>query len=372
MGLRPGSKELIRDLNSSLVLNALRRFAPCSRGDLVAQTGLVRSTVSEILSDLQREGLLETVSRVSSGGRPTGLLRLAARARLFAGFALDGPMLTGLLLDLYGVPVRRLAEKLTEPVTPLALAGSIQRLLEALQAEEQVAGAGLVIEAARHGWVDVPLEHLLRTVLSVPVAVVGGPQALALAERHHGPRPGARSLAAVLIDEEIRVGLILGGELHLGAAPGTGDLSHLPATGARGRCACGRRGCLATVASLPAVLAAAGLPPGGAPANLPDGPVVDRALAVAGQALGGILAYLASLLHPELLILGGPLVRMAGPRLLEPLRHSLRRQAVPLVAQSLQVLPSSVVTDPLPTGAGIWALEAFFHPPLFESAPGRS
>jgi len=387
MHLRPGSKCLIRDLNTNLVLDTLRRVGPCARGEIVERARLGRSTVHEILVALEREGLLAGSGRAgSTGGRRAELLRLAPMARLSAGFAVVGPHLMGVLLDLYGLPVARWAAPLTQGLTPLQLARMVGSGVAALTSQVPVvpltgvgvalpgvvdAEAGMVVNSYTLGWSDIPLRLLLEEQLAVPIVVANDAQSLALAERQHGARPGASTLVAVLISAGVGAGIIAGGALYRGASAAVGELGHVPVrTGGARRCSCGRRGCLQTVASEAAVLQAARLPPDWTQGRLPDTPQVHEALAQAGQALGTALSCLVNLLNPGLIAIAGRLPEAAGALLLEPLRAALRSHALPVIGASTQVLLSRLGPDACAIGAATAVLEAFFQPPIYE--PERS
>ena len=62
--LRTGDRQLIRDINMSLVVNAIRQHGPISRVDVARATGLGRSTVSGIVGMLLKE---EFVREIGSG-----------------------------------------------------------------------------------------------------------------------------------------------------------------------------------------------------------------------------------------------------------------------------------------------------------------
>ncbi|MFZ5825713.1 MAG: ROK family transcriptional regulator [Bacillota bacterium] len=363
MRLRPGSKALIRDINTNLVLDVIRRYGPCARAEIVERTRLSRSTVTEILAGLDQEGLLATSGKAgSSGGRRAELIRLEPLARLSAGFALGGGRLLGVLLDLYGQPVARLSRSLCPDLTALGLAEALRSglypLLEQVGAcPDRLTGCGLalsgqidpregmVLDAPQLGWQHLPLETLLGEILGLPVSLASSAQALALAERRHGPYPGAESLLALWLDESVSVAVIADGRLILGRSGGGGDLSHWPAhTGSR-RCTCGRRGCLRTVAAEPAVREA---PTEGA------------------EALGHALAGLAAALSPEAIIVGGPLPASAGPLLLDPLRHAIRSHSPPGL-EPLPVLAGRLGEEAPAVGAALAVQERFFQPPVYES-----
>ncbi len=78
--MRTGRRELIRDLNRSLVLNLLREQGPLSRAGLARLSGLSSSTVTEIVAVLLADGFIREEDHAtavdSALGRPPTLLRV--------------------------------------------------------------------------------------------------------------------------------------------------------------------------------------------------------------------------------------------------------------------------------------------------------
>src|SRR5262249_51092218 len=73
-----GSLEALRELNRLRVIDALRQRGTASRSDIARQTGLSRTTVTTLVSDLQARGLVveQPLVQVVGRGRPPTLLRL--------------------------------------------------------------------------------------------------------------------------------------------------------------------------------------------------------------------------------------------------------------------------------------------------------
>ena len=77
-----GSLEALRELNRLRVVDALRRRGSASRSDLARHTGLSRTTVATLVTDLQARGLVvdipadSTQPEQTGRGRPPTLLRL--------------------------------------------------------------------------------------------------------------------------------------------------------------------------------------------------------------------------------------------------------------------------------------------------------
>src|ERR671915_2201814 len=84
-----GSLGALRESNTGRVIQALNVLGTASRAELARRTGLARSTISTIVSELQRQGVV--VSRESNGrpasgsGRPPMLIALEPSAQLAVG-----------------------------------------------------------------------------------------------------------------------------------------------------------------------------------------------------------------------------------------------------------------------------------------------
>src|SRR5882762_10281563 len=87
---RIGSLESLRRLNRLRVIHALRDEGQISRAEIARRTGLSRSTVSSLVSDLQADGLVVERAELGSahgaqGGRPPILLSFDASAGAAVG-----------------------------------------------------------------------------------------------------------------------------------------------------------------------------------------------------------------------------------------------------------------------------------------------
>ncbi len=91
---------LIRKLNTAILMDVLRRFAPLSRAELAARTGLNRSSVSIIINSLIEEGLIqETDLQNSRVGRPGMLLELNPKGGFAIGVELGVDFISVILTD---------------------------------------------------------------------------------------------------------------------------------------------------------------------------------------------------------------------------------------------------------------------------------
>jgi DNA-binding transcriptional ArsR family regulator len=91
---RSGSLETLRRLNRLRVIHALRDEGLISRADIARRTGLSRSTVSSLVSELQADGLVverpePAAAHGDQGGRPPILLSFDSRAGVAVGIDFD-------------------------------------------------------------------------------------------------------------------------------------------------------------------------------------------------------------------------------------------------------------------------------------------
>src|SRR5690554_1232012 len=97
-----GNPQLMKQLNRSLVLKALRR-GPASRAELAHDLALSAATVSVIVDELIKEDLVQESGRgESGGGRKPILLTLNARSRLAVGVDVALSRIRAALTDLEG------------------------------------------------------------------------------------------------------------------------------------------------------------------------------------------------------------------------------------------------------------------------------
>src|SRR4026209_3000234 len=69
----------LRDINRQIVLNHVRERGPISRAEIARVAAMQRSTVSQIIDELIKEGTIEKAGKAeSTGGRCPTLIQLRA------------------------------------------------------------------------------------------------------------------------------------------------------------------------------------------------------------------------------------------------------------------------------------------------------
>lgn len=260
--------------NQGLVLRTLFDHGPVSRAEVARRTGLTRTTVSDVVGDFLTEGLAEEVGRgPSSGGKAPILVRVVEDARRVVGVDLGEQAFSGAVVNLRG-EIRRTE---TVPVSGSngeeALA-ALYRLVDELVAASPAGAGDLLgigvgtpglVDVARGtirwavnlDWQDLPLAELLRRRYDVPAYVANDSRAAALGEYLFAGDGRSSNLIAIKVGHGIGAGVVLNGELFHGDGYGAGEIGHTAAVDDGAACRCGRFGCLETVASSRAILAAA-------------------------------------------------------------------------------------------------------------------
>jgi predicted NBD/HSP70 family sugar kinase len=356
----------LRRLNRLRVIEALYECPATSRAELARRTGLSRATISALLDDLMRAGLVaehdaaEEV-RPRSTGRPPILLSLVPDAGYAVGLDLGHQHIRVAVCDLAGAVVVDAwspAEIDHEPVESLDLAQELVR--EALHSvdvdRDRLLGVGMGLAAPINkvtgeleadgilpGWHGIRPAAEMERRLGVPVLLENDANAGALGENMFGAGRGVDDMVYIRLSAGIGAGLILGGRPYQGVRGVAGEIGHVIARENGRICRCGNRGCLETVAS-PVAVAAMLEPHTASPLSIRQ--LVElvelgdrgarRAVADAGEAVGRALSTLVNILNPELVVVGGDLAA-AGDFLLGPLEAAIERHALAAAAASTRV-----------------------------------
>jgi predicted NBD/HSP70 family sugar kinase len=349
---RTGSLETLRRLNRLRVMNALRDEGLISRAEIARRTGLSRSTVSSLVSELQSDGLVIEHSEPAAahgdhGGRPPILLSFDASAGVGVGIDFDHHHVRVAVSDLSS---RILAERaqaldtdhLAHEGLDAAAALVEQVLAEANVEHERVIGAGMCLPGPIHrptgvvgstailpGWVGVAAAEEMRARIDIPIHVDNDANLAALAEAAFGAGRGAKDLIYLMISSGIGAGHVL--------VDAEGPV-----------CRCGNRGCLETFAGTDALADLLrrshgdGLDGRAIVRLAQEGDLgCRRVIADAGRAIGQAAATLVNVLNPELLIVGGDLSG-AGELLLDGVRESLGRSALPTAVEAATVVAGTL------------------------------
>lgn len=360
-----------RQMNRLRIIEALYRRPLSSRGDLARRAQLSRATVSTLVEELVRAGLVEEhIGAAAPGpgaeggvGRPPVLLSLVSRAAFAIGLDFGHEHIRVALCDLTGEAVvddYSLAEVDHAPIESLDLAHELVRkaLRTASVAPDRILGVGMGLAAPINkttgtleadgilpGWHGIQPAAEMAARLGIPVALDNDANLGALGEKAFGAGRGVDDLVYIRLSAGIGAGLILEGHPYAGVAGVAGEVGHVLSDPTGPICRCGNRGCLEAVAS-PVAVGALLERSIGQPVTVErllemvaDGHRgARRAVAEAGDAVGRAASMLVNVLNPELVVIGGDLAR-SGDVLLEPIAAAIDRHSVAPAAATVRVTP---------------------------------
>lgn len=390
---RGSTQDDVRRHNLATVVTEVHRHGQRSRAELTAETGLNRSTIGALVTELTGAGLLservpDDRGRAGRAGRPS--LVVAPRP--------DGPYVLAVDLGVRHLSVARVGlgsvvlDRVDMPgdrdwsrldTTVRAIADTCARLRDAAPPDAPCLGAavsvpgvvrqtdGLLRFAPNLNWVDLPLGAELSRRLGVPVAVGNDADLGALAEHWRGAAVGHDHI--VFMSGEIGVGggIIIHGRPLRGRDGYAGEIGHLRVNPEGRPCRCGSRGCLETEIGTDAVLRAAGRSPDeGLRAYRDVLAAVARGDAAARAAvekparwLGVGTGLLVNTFNPEVIVIGGPLGELFA--LTEAVvREECAGSSLKAAGHGVRLTAAALGADAQLVGAAELAFESLLADPL--------
>lgn len=374
-----GPQRALWALNARAVLHVVEQQGPLGRPEIVRATGLSKTTVTQTLHSLIAHGVVAEAG-VDTGRRGPAATLFTIRPGCATALGVDAGRhrVTAELTDMRGEPLARAAvrlgagEGLAETVVRAARACAGQAGVALGDVGQAVVGVRAIVGGDNRtvrlpasslpegsvGETGLELVHALEAALPMPVRLENDVNLAAVAELHEGAGRDVDEFVLLGHGDGLGAGLVIGGRLHRGFAGGAGEVGHLPGPDTR------RGEPVMAGAEFLGLAAAAGLPasPGEvfALARAGDGRAREVLERVADR-LALVIASIAMVLEPELVVLGGP---FSDEALAEPLRSVLRRDAAPL-AISLSV--SGVTGDPVLRGA-LWEARLRARDAVFAAA----
>ncbi|MEV0148399.1 MULTISPECIES: ROK family transcriptional regulator [unclassified Nonomuraea] len=388
----------MRARNLAVVLGEIRAAGPLTRAALAELTGLTKTTVSKLVSDLLDSGVVVENGAVRDGerGRPGVAVSLSGHRVATLGLEINVDYLAACVVDLTrAVRVRRTRFADNRGSRPEAILADLRELAAQAVAEAERAGLritgaalavpgpvqdGLLRNAPHLGWRDLGVAGLLG-LHDLACEVDNEANLAALGELWFGS--GETDFLYVSGEIGIGAGLVVDGSLFRGTYGLAGELGHVVVVPDGPACRCGGRGCLEVYAGQDALLGAvvpmrgrvAALP--GAAAAMPaasasiEGLVSlleagDRsALAAAGQAgeaLGLALTSAVHLLDPGTIVLGGAFARLF-PWLERPVSDVLSARLRQMRRTAPRLAVSAIGADAAILGAAGLAMQRVIADP---------
>lgn len=371
----------ILKLNTRKVLKLIRDNPSISRAEISKLSGLSAPTVSRIVDDLIREGLVEEVGiGFSNGGRRPNLLRFCPNNNFIIGIDLG-------TTNIYGVLANLEAEIITEEKTPTRVEEGfysimdrtfevIERLKARLGRKQgHLCGIGMAVAglinkkrnivefSPNFHWHDVDIIGYLSQKTNIPIFFDNVTRVMALGELCYGVGRKYRNFICVNVGYGIGAGIIINGQPLLGTHGMAGEFGHITLEkDSKIQCYCGNFGCLEALSSGNGIARAARLElENGAKSILLDmcsgdlnnltaemianaakkGDIIAwNVFNKAAEYLGIGISALINLFNPEAIVIGGG-VTQAGDILFDTVRKTVKARSLNKINKDVVILPAT-------------------------------
>lgn len=396
--LHTGNSRLMKRINRSLLLEAIWSQGPVSRADLAKSMRLSPATVSAIIDQLIKEGLVfEQGLGESQGGRRPVLLSLNPNARTVVAVYVSVDGIQAALTNLHGAVLRQASFPIDLTSAQSALQG-IEAAVASLLPDAQTLGAPVLgIGVACPGLIDrhrgvlrystslgqeqLAIGPTLEQKFGLLTVVDNDQNAAALAELHVGVGQGHSNFVYISVDSGIGAGIVIDGSLYGGSLGAAGEFGHITVDVNGPPCRCGNRGCLGVLAGGAAMLSqAVRMVQQRADTALADycnsdigrlriehvmrgvrekDRVAVSIFEMAMEYLGAGVASLVNLMAPELIILGGSVVRQSGSRVIDSVSSAVHQRALRAHCDHIRIVSASEGPNSGLIGAALLVIHGF-------------
>jgi predicted NBD/HSP70 family sugar kinase len=350
-------------------------------------------STAKAISELIDDGMvIEDGYARSSGGRRPQVYSIKGDALYILAIAMDQFSTRIQLTDLLNNPIGDMMvfemQMLDNPQALRLLISHINSYVKSTGIpKDKFAGIGIgmpgfinVNEGINYTHLDAggeSLTHFLTQETGIPTCIDNDSSLIALAEQRFGIAKNRKDVMVINLGWGIGLGMIVKDELYRGYNGFAGEFSHIPISDSNALCACGKRGCLETEASMLVVVQKAieGIKQGrlsrlnyteeNHPKLVGDA-IMEAAsngdqfaielLSDAGYKIGKGLAILVHIMNPSTIVLSGR-GAVVGKILMAPMQQALNKYCIPRLVANTELLVSELGFDAELIGAAILVME---------------
>jgi len=381
----------ISKLNRSLVLKTISNKQKCSRVEIAKETGLNQSTITKIVDQLLKLGIVhETGLILGKKGRRSIEIALNHSKYRVIGIRLSRKYFSSALFDISGNVYKTQKEKIKVFENPSMVLAKLKKTIEeyikiSLNEACSIIGIGVAVPGPFFkkegriglmtefpGWEDIFIEKELKESFDIPIYIENDANFAALAEVWFD-NTNVNSLVYVLAGEGIGAGVVLDGKLFEGVFGSGAEIGHCSINYRGEKCRCGNNGCLELYCSTLSILKAIKVKLKDYPnstidnnSNIEDvfkafrkeDPLAIEILCNAAECLGIGIVNIINAFNPETIVIGDALTQM-GPRLIDIIGKVINTHTLPEVSKYIKIKLSSLKMDSALLGAGTLAIEFF-------------
>jgi len=385
-------------LQEKLILNIVKDYEPVSRVKIRKFTDMRLATITEITKNLIDNGIIrETGDDPDIGNKRKKLLYIHKERYYVVGAEISTDRILVILTDLKGNILQQ-SEKEIRSDYPyqhiLDILNSIIRNLIAEYKKEQLLGIGIsnpgrvdkekgesVFSSQLEKWSNVPLKSIIGKEFGLPVYLGNNSETGIFAESWFGEARNIKDVIYMHVGAGISINIISNNSLIKGYAGVTGEIGHNIVIPNGNLCTCGNFGCLQTVASSKVLVRnIVNILEKGASSMVADlvdgdvskvsiGTIIEAAkrndkialsiLDDAGEYVGIALSNAVNLIGPQMIILGGEIIKN-NTYILNTIIRTLQKNVLPVIYKDIKVKTTSFPDNESALGAVAIVLDEFY------------
>ncbi|WP_046471255.1 ROK family transcriptional regulator [Allosalinactinospora lopnorensis] len=247
MSRRPGTPQLLRQLNDRAALELLLSSGPLTRTQLGEATGLSKVTASQLLARLEERELVHVVGSQGGGRGPNAALYAVVPSSAYvAALDVSATEVTAAVADVTGRVVGEVSVDPADSPDPVEVVRTtVMKLVQSAEIPIErvracVIGTPGVVDP-RTGDIrfsfDLPAWHegvleSLRAELQRSVTIENDVNLAALAEHAEGAAQGVSDFALMWLGGGVGMAIMLDDRIRRGRSGGAGEIGYLPVPGA--------------------------------------------------------------------------------------------------------------------------------------------
>jgi N-acetylglucosamine repressor len=358
---------VMREMNTSLILECLRRDAPLSRSALAKRTGLNKATVTSLIKELLKSSYVKEIDQDNGElGRPSIPLILNPEAGSIIGAEIGVDFISVILTNFSADILWRQKVSIAPKQGQSIILDRLKNILEDAFIHAQSLGlpilglglgvpglvevsSGTLLFAPNLMWKNVPLKQMMQSNFDVPIYVDNEANMAALGESYFGAASGSDFVLYLSSGVGLGGGIVLKRKIYSGVGGIAGEVGHMTIDPDGPLCNCGNFGCWETFVSQWAVFRRIeSAVQQGAASSLKDtvkgnwdqltfpivveaaqngDEVARNALAETGKYFGIGIASLINAFNPQQIILGG-ILSLGKEFLLPVIRDVVQKRAL--------------------------------------------
>ncbi len=403
-----GSQSLLGKRNTSLALKTIYDRGSLTKREIANTTGLSIAKVNSLVSTLTQVGIVfESGKEESLGGRRSALYELNAEFKYVIGCQLSHTQVHTIVCNLRG-------KIITETLRPYRKSDGkkivIDLILDSISSvmrdsglpKTKFLGIGMAIAGLVNPidgttmpfphlvkWGNVSFDSILVKEFDLPCHVINVANAAALAEHKVGAAKGNNNILFLNIGTGLGMGILFNGKLYEGTTGTAGEFGHITVDEYGPLCECGNVGCLEAIASTKAIviegqhLLRQGVHSTLSEMNHDDYDnltfedichaaengdklafgLIDKM----GENLGEGIVTLINLINPQMIVLGGRIVK-AQELIITAIMNTVQRRALEIPRRQVQIVFSRLDGAAGTIGSAIPIIEQLLENPLVKQA----